>query len=224
MKSAILFLFTIILTAGVVFSVTASEIKSEVTSPEESIISDEDIFIVFIDEPQHHYMRALENFLKHDWEGAAIEIRKGAAFMKLEAARAEGDVKKELLASGQMLEKLANDIKKGAVRSAKDLQDAFGISEHAAAKHHYLRAVKAWGEKKIKTAGNELHATAVRLEHAFAWTGQKLEVGTIKIMDDVRHIAGKLINDTGWAVDKVGKAIESLEIEIEMLPGSIFYK
>jgi hypothetical protein len=40
----------------------------------------------------------------------------------LEAARAAADAKKGLTASVQMLEKLAGDIEKGAVRSAKELQ------------------------------------------------------------------------------------------------------
>ena len=38
-------------------------------------------------------------------------------------------------------------IEKGAVRSTKDLQDAFAKAEHAVAKHHYLRAAEAWAKK-----------------------------------------------------------------------------
>jgi hypothetical protein len=40
--------------------------------------------------------------------------------------------------------------------------------------------------------------------------GQKFETGMSKVMDDARHIAGKLIKGTGWAADEVGKAIEYL--------------
>jgi hypothetical protein len=39
--------------------------------------------------------------------------------------------------------------------------------------------------------------SAVSLEHGFAWAGQKLEAGMIKVMDDTRHIAGKLIEGSG---------------------------
>ncbi len=32
-----------------------------------------DTFTFFADEPQHHYMRAFENFIKHDW-AAVIKV------------------------------------------------------------------------------------------------------------------------------------------------------
>jgi hypothetical protein len=217
MRQALRGLFVVILIGGFALGATASETKSETKAPQDSAIVSEDIFIVFADEPQHHFMRAFEHFLRHDWEAAAAEIRKGAAFLKLEATRAAADAKKELTASVQMLEKLASDIEKGAVRSAKDLQDVFAKAEHAVAKHHYLRAAEALANKWIKKAGHELQAAAVSLEHGFAWAGQKLEAGMIKVMDDARHIAGKLIEGAGWAADEVGKAIEYLGREIDKL-------
>jgi len=217
MKQALIGLFVVILIGGIARVATASETNSATEAPEDNVIISEDIFIIFADEPQHHYMRAFENFLKHDWEAAAAEIRKGAAFLELEAVRATGDAKKGLTASVQMLENLAEDIEKGAVRSAKDVQEVFAKAEHAVAKHHYLRATGAWGKKWIEKAGQELHATAVSLEHSFAWAGQKLEAGTVKVMDDARHVAGKLIEGAGWAADEVGKAIEYLGREIDKL-------
>lgn len=82
MKHALKGLFAIILTGGIVLGATASETKSGTKALEVNVIISEDILIVFVDEPQHHYMRAFEHFLKHDWEAAAVEIRKGAAFLK----------------------------------------------------------------------------------------------------------------------------------------------
>ena len=88
MKQALIGLFVVILIGGIARVATASETKSATEASEDNVIISEDIFILFADEPQHHYMRAFEHFLKHDWEAAAVEIRKGAAFLKLEAARA----------------------------------------------------------------------------------------------------------------------------------------
>jgi hypothetical protein len=62
-----------------------------------------------------------------------------------------------------------------------------------------------------------LHAAAVSLEHGLAWAGHSLEAGMIKVMDDARHIAGKLIEGVGWAADEVGEAIEYLGKEIDKL-------
>ena len=39
----------------------------------------------------------------------------------------------------------------------------------------------------------------------------------IKVMDDARHVAGKLIEGAGWAADEAGKAIEYLGREIDKL-------
>jgi hypothetical protein len=39
----------------------------------------------------------------------------------------------------------------------------------------------------------------------------------IKVMDDARHVAGKLIEGAGWAADEAGKAIEFLGREIDKL-------
>lgn len=210
-------LYAVILIEGIALCSVASDIRASENLPKDSIIVSEDTFILFYDEPQHHYMRAFENFLKHDWKAAALEIRKGAAFMKLEAERASTDVKKELLLSAKRLEKTADDIEKGAFRSAKDLQNVFAEAEHAVAKHHYLRATEAWGEKKIKDAGHELYAAAVSLEHGFVWASQKIKTGKISVIDDARHIAGKLKKDAGWAKEGVGNAIGSLGKEIDKL-------
>jgi hypothetical protein len=210
MKKTLIVLYTIVLLGGIAIGAIASE-----TEPGKSIIVDDDIFIVFVDEPQHHYMRAFENFIKHDWEAAAVEIRKGAAFVKLEAGRAAGDVKSELTASAQMLDKLADDVENGVVRSSKDIQDVFAKAEHAVAEHHYLRATEAWSKKSIKDAGHELHAAAVSLEHGFAWAGKKLEAGVVKVLDDSRHIAGKLIEGADWTKDEIGEGIEYLGREVE---------
>jgi hypothetical protein len=217
MKQALIGLFAVILIGGIARVAAASETTSETKAPKDSAIVSEDIFIVFADEPQHHFMRAFEHFLKHEWQAAAAEIRKGAGFLKLEAARAAADAKKELTAAVQMLEKLAGDVEKGAVRSAKDLQDVFAKAEHAVAKHHYLKAAEAWAKKWIKKAGHELRAAAVSLEHGFAWAGQKLEAIMIKSIDDARHIAEKLIEGVDWVAEEVGKTIEYLGKEIDKL-------
>jgi len=80
-----------------------------------------------------------------------------------------------------------------------------------------MKAAKAWAKKWVKKAGHELQVAAVSLEHGFVWAGQKLEAVMINVIDDARHIAGKLIEGVGWATDEVGKAIEYLGREIDKL-------
>ena len=199
------------------FGLMVSEATSAVKAPEDVVTVDEDVVIEFAGEPQHHFMRAYEHFLRHEWNAAAEEIRKGGAFLKLEAARADADTKKALTASVKMLGELADEVKSGAVRSAKDLQNAFAMAEQTLARHHYLKATAAWAKKEVKKAGSELRAAAASLEHGFAWAGQTLEALTIKVLDDCRHIGGKLVEGAGWTKDEVGKALASLGKEIDKL-------
>jgi serine protease Do len=86
---------------------------------------------------EHHFRKAIDDFLQKDPRGAASEIRKSVAFLKVEADQMDTDEGKEILtASIQDLEKLAGDLEKGAVSSVKKLEDAF---DHAAqALHSYL--------------------------------------------------------------------------------------
>lgn len=210
---------------GVALGVTPGAGVSESSASEKPEAGDkimsEDVLIIFADEPQHHYTRALGSFLKRDWKAAADEIRKGADFVKAKGARASADTKQGLIASAQAMENVADDIESGAIRSVKELKAVFAGAEHAVAKQHYLKAVKAWGENNAKEAGIELHAAAASLENAFVWDDQELQAGMVKAMDETRRLAGKMQADVGWAKEGVGKAIEYVGKEIEKLGGTI---
>jgi hypothetical protein len=182
---------------------------------------EEDIWIVLVDEPEFHFQKAHEFFLKKDFKAAASEIRKGAAFLKLEAGRSTAEGKKALAASADELGKLADDVQKGTVASEKQLKDAFARADHALANHHYLKASEYWAKKDEKKAGHALKAAAQHLEQAAAWSGHKLEAGALDVIDGVRAGAGKLTEGTGWAADEVGKGIDDLGKEISKLGKAI---
>jgi hypothetical protein len=110
-------------------------------APAGYVLVEEDVLLQFVELPGEHFHKARENFLKKDFKGAASEIRKGAAFLRLEAARATKEGKVGLTASIAELERLANDVEKGTVTSAKTLDRAFAKAHHGLAKHHYLKAL-----------------------------------------------------------------------------------
>jgi hypothetical protein len=178
---------------------------------------EEDIWIVLVDEPEFHFQKAHEFFLKKDFKAAASEIRKGSAFLKLEAGRSTEEGKEALAASADELGKLADDVQKGTVASEKQLKDAFARADHALANHHYLKASEYWAKKDEKKAGHALKAAAQALEHAGAWSGHKLETAAVDVIKGVREAAGKLVESTGWTAEKariVEKGIKDLGNEI----------
>ena len=203
------------------FYPAGAKAQSTQKPPGDWTLYEEDIWIVLVDEPEFHFQKAHEFFLKKDFKAAGSEIRKGAAFLKLEAGRSTTEGKKTLEASADELGKLAEDVEKGAVASEKQLKDAFARADHALAKHHYLKASEYWAKKDEKKTGHALKAAAQALEHAAAWSGHKLETAAIDVIKGVRVGSGKLIEGMGWSADEVGKGINELGNEISKLGKAI---
>lgn len=176
-----------------------------------------DEWAAYPDEPDQHFRRASDNFARKDYRAAATEIRKGVAFLRLEAGRATADSKASLQSSAQELSQFADKVEKGAVRDAKEMNQAFAGANHALAQAHYRNASESWARKAVDSTGYELKAAASDVERALAWIGQKAEAGTSDVIKDTRLVAGKLISGAGYSAEEVGKGIEGLGHEIERL-------
>lgn len=186
-------------------------------APDGYVIVEEDVLTHFDESPSEHFHKAKQDFIKKDFKAAADEIRKGQAFIRLRAARATEEGKKGLIASVAELEKLANDVEKGTVTSAKTLDDTFARAHQALAKHHYLKAMEYKAKNDVRRTGHALKAAAIHLEHGFTWAGRELEAGTVKVIKDTGLLAGKLVEGTGWVAEEVGKVIEKIGLEVDKL-------
>jgi hypothetical protein len=186
-------------------------------TPEGYVLVEEDVLLQFVELPGEHFHKARQSFLTKDYKAAAEEIRRGEAFLRLQAARATTEGRKGLIASVAELERLANNVEKGTVTSAKTLDRAFAKAHHALAKHHYLKAIEYKAKNDVRRTGHSLKAAAVHLEHGFAWAGHELEAVSVRAIKDVGLLAGKLLEGTGWVAEEVGKAIEKIGQEIDKL-------
>ncbi len=185
------------------------------------VVIEEDIYYVFDDEPSANFYNAHENFMKRDFKAAASELRKAAAFVKLESARATVDGKKLLVSSYHELDELAKKVENGTVTSVKDLESVFAKTHQALTKHYYLKAVEAEGEKNAKAAGHHLKSAVTQLEHGFSWAGHKLEAAALATVKEIRILSGRLIEGAGWVPDKIGSAIKWIGKEVEKLGNKI---
>lgn len=181
------------------------------------VIADEQTWGPYIEEPDAHFSKAHDSFLKQDYKAAATEIRKAVAYVKLESGRAVTDSQKALNASAQELETLAKDVEKGTVKDVKKLDDTFARADQSLAKSHYVKASESWGKKLYDKTGYELKAATHSLEKAASWAGNEASAAASTAVKDGRLVTGKLIAGTGWAVDEVGKAIDSVGQGIEQL-------
>ena len=202
-----------IIPAGVWAGASTSPPKA----PDGGVLIEEDVVLVLMDEPEEHFQKGREFFLKKDLKAAAHEIREATAFLKLEAGRATEEGKKALLASVRELDKLVEGVERGTVTAVKDLDSVFARAHQALGRHHHLKSGASWAKKAAKKAGQDLQAAAIHLEHGLAWTGHKVEAGGAAVVNATRLLAGKLIEGVGWVPAEVGKGITAIGEEIERL-------
>ena len=161
------------------------------------------------------FQKARKDYLQKDMKAAAAEVRKGAAYLKSEAAVAKGKGKEALTASYQELEKLAGELEKGTVKTVKEMEMAFARAYNALATNSHVKSAESWAKKEYKKAGDELEAAAGELEKGYIWAEQKAEAGTQKVIDDSKALSKKMKEGTSRASAEVGKAMKDLEDEIK---------
>jgi len=174
--------------------------------------------------PASDFQKAHASFLQKDFKASAAEIRKGADFLKKETGTAGDEGKKLLTASTRELDKLADSVEKGAVKSDKQLKDAFSRAEHAVANNYYVKATDSWAGKATKETGEALNAAAEHLEQAANWSGHKLKAGATKAVKEGREVSAKLVAGTGYVREDVEKGLKNMgdaisEFGKKILPG-----
>jgi len=181
------------------------------------LVLDESSWYPYVDEPDLHFQNAHQSFLAKNYDKAAEEIRKGEAFVKLEARRSSGDVKDSLNSSAEELGKLAGDTKKGTVKSVREGDDAFARADRALAQSHQVKAKESWAKNEAVKTGYEMKAGARLLEQSAAWAGSEAKSGVSTAVRDTRTLAGKLADGSGYAAEEVEKGINHLGKEISDL-------
>jgi hypothetical protein len=175
------------------------------------LVVDESSWYPYIDEPNRHFRNAHVAFVAKDYDKAAEEIRKGEAFVHLEASRASGDVKQSLDSSAQELEKLSLDMAPNwRVKSIVEMDQSWGRADRALAQSHQVQAKEDWQKKETAKAGYEMKAAALNLEESADWAGREAKTGVSAVVRDTRLMAGKLTAGGEYAVGEVDKGIDDL--------------
>ena len=189
--------------------------------PKGCVIVEEDTVLALADQPGNHLMEARKCHENKDWKGAARELRTAAAFLKLEAARAEGKAKEGLDASSQELKKLASDMEGGAVVTTTALDQAIAAASKALAVHHNAKATEGWAKKEYRAAAQDLKAATDYVKKAATWAGHGVSTGAEAAADAAADAGQKTVEagkDAGeWSADKIHKGIEWTGAAIEKL-------
>jgi hypothetical protein len=174
-------------------------------------------FFIIPHEPGKSFHEARQNFLAEEAKLAAEDIRKGAAFLRLEATREIQEENRALLASAEELEKLAQKVENGTVDSTKDLDEAFARAHEALAGSYISKASQAWAKKDTAQAGQYLKAAIFHLNNALAWSGRTLEASSRAAIKKARRVAENLIAGVEQDADEVHQALDAVKKERKKL-------
>jgi len=181
------------------------------------VIIEEEIWLVFMDEPAGYFQDARQDFLNGDLQDAAHNIRKGAALVKLETHRAKKEVNKALKTSANELEKLAKAVEKGSIATGGRLEEAFTRAEHALAQHHYQKALDYEAKGENEKMAYAIEAAATHLLSALFWADEDLEEGEVVAIKEGRSLAKKTIQGATWVPKQVREATISIGRGIQKL-------
>ncbi len=117
--------------------------------------------VVLADQPAMALERGREHFVRREARAAAADLERAAAFVRLEASRAEGEARRGLDAAARDLDGLARSVGRGTMKSVDELDSALANAAHALARHHYLQAERHWTNKQAD-AGRRARAARGR--------------------------------------------------------------
>lgn len=163
---------------------------------------------------EQYFQKAKQDYVEKDMKAASEEIHKAAVWMKSEAAKAKGKGKEALTASYRELEKLGEDLKKGTVKSVKEIEMASARAYNAVATNSHVKSAEAWSRKEYRKAGEELDAAADALGKAYTWAGEEVKAGTQKVISASKELSVKLKEGASRASAEAGRTLKEMEQEI----------
>ena len=145
------------------------------------VLVDTDILAAFVNKPCENFQSAREQFLAGNHTKTAGFLRTAAAYLRLEAARAEATSRVAIETSVRELEQLASAVERGEVRAYSELQRVFVQAHVALASHHCVQSdscccqlEKDGNERDVTCVCRELNAATIHLEQATMWRNGEL--------------------------------------------------
>jgi hypothetical protein len=209
--------FVIVMTHPDVWAGT-SDSQTPGKSPNGMIQVPDEVVIVLDQDLDEHLQKARENFTQKDLPAAATDLHKAAALLKLEAGSALTPEDKELLqTSAQELDKLAAEMQKEASISGTELNHAIARAHYGSARLYNLQAMEDWTKKATAQAGHDLRAAVDHVQQGLASAGVTLTTATRAALDEACLLAGKMIAETGFVLDRFGEGYQAVGQAIEGL-------
>jgi hypothetical protein len=188
----------------------ANNREDQVTVPQSALNS-------LIGEPDRHFHRAADRYVRGDADGAATEIQAAAALIRIEAGRGSTEDAANLRAVATNLDALASNVVNGNVGSRRDLELAFARADLALAAHYRTMAAQALADKDRASAGRWLKAAGDSVDEAAAWTGRSPSGAQAEAWDQMHALQAKIRTSANWSYDEARKGVGYLGAQIQYL-------
>ncbi len=193
-------------------------------APPGYLLVDEEMWSQLMDEAGRHLDRGREAFLHGHTRTTAIELRKAAIMMRIDAAHGKDRADLILLKSAHELEHLAQRLLSGqSTDSIDEIDAASSRALTALADHEQVKAALAWKQHHTRRSGYYLRAAADNLERAAFRARAELSTTTSVAIRKARVLSGKLVEGTGYAIDEVGTGIDGMGHQIERFGQAIMH-
>lgn len=211
------------MSAGIIFVLAAALAPAQSTMAPNSSSDRYSAAPIKGEDPKGYFQSARDSFNSKNFDKSAKNLRMGADILRRDAGMAKGAASSELEASAKDLDKLADRIQSGEVRSVDDLNDKVGDAYRSLSNFHYQMARESYDRNRAAGAapgrdvetGNYLNAAAIDLESWATFTGHKIEGGTRTAIVETKELAGKLIAGTGKLTEKTAQALDNLGTAIK---------
>ena len=167
-------------------------------------------------EPAKSMEAAKTSFVAKDLSKASHKIKDAAKWVKKESCKVEAGSKAAVLKAGDDLDKLADGVKSGAVKSGQEINKAFAKTNCALAQGWKTTAEKT--QQAGKDARAALTKSADYLVDAAKWSGTKLDQGTRATITAIKSAATKTAdvakagtNEVKSWIGKIGHGIRSIK-------------
>ena len=177
---------------------------------------DED-WTYYVDEPQTHFQMAREAAAKKDMMAAADQMRRGAAFMRLEAMRADMESKQVIMMSSKEVDALADRMQQGLGGAEDQIDATLAHANEVMARSHYKMATEAYAKNDMKAAGRELRAADTDIDNGMKWIGKSWTETTAATKMTAREVANEMAKNAKVAQDDAKRALDETRKGIDAL-------
>jgi hypothetical protein len=187
--------------------------EEEILIPSDSSLVEE-IWVYFTGDVQKNMKLAETSIANKDTGATLYSIGKATALMELEAQRASGKDREDLLSSIDKMQKLAGDIRNDKSFPGPEYQTTFAEAQLSLGRFHLAQAEYQWKHKNYYDTGKELEEAAHNLDYAFLWKDRKTDDNSNRDLSTIRHVSSQLIQNEDWDRRDVERALKLADEQV----------